>query len=350
MARYFERTLPPSAAPIRIKDILHGIAGLFGGGKAVKRFEDELKENFRVRHCHLVSSGKAALVVILRALKDISPERDEVLVPAYSCYSVPSAVVRAGLKVRLCDLAPGSLDFDPASFEEELANPRLLCVIPTHLFGVPADVERVKRSVRHRGIFVVEDTAQAMGARWYGRKLGTQGDVGLFSLGRGKSYTTVEGGIILTNSDLIGNAIRKQIGSLPGYDAFGCLKLILYAVALSALIQPRVYWLPKALPFLRLGETRFDTSFPIKKLSPFQAGMAKEWQTQICSLQEARLNNVKDIAGHGITSPGMQWDSIPDLIRFPVVMASADAKKKFFRMAKVWGWGYPPDTPIHLME
>ncbi len=344
MAIHIGRTLPPAAAPLHFKDIISGWAGLFGGGATVRRFEEELKGVYGVRHCFAVSSGKAALFLILQALKELSPGRDEVLIPAYTCYSVPSAIVRAGLKVRLCDMGQDSLDFDFDRLGEQLEAPRILCVIPTHLFGLPADVERVKNLADHRGIFVVEDAAQAMGAEWNGRKMGTVGDVGLFSMGRGKVFSTVEGGIILTDNDLIGRAIEKRMGAIPGYGAFDSLKLILYAVALSLLVHPLIYWLPKSLPFLKLGETRFDPSFPIRRLSPFQAGVARGWKEKMEELREARSKNAGKIASYGIAPPGGRAVS-PGLIRFPVLLADAEAKKKVLRASEARGLGISGGYP-----
>jgi len=345
MAMHIRRTLSPAAVPLHIKDILSGVFGLFEGENAIKRFEDELRAFYRVKRCFAVSSGKAALVLILQALHELSPERDEVLIPAYTCYSVPSAIVRAGLKVRLCDMASGSLDFDFDRIEKQLENPRLLCVIPTHLFGLPADVERVKRLVNHRGIFVVEDAAQAMGAEWNGRKIGTLGDVGLFSMGRGKAFSAVEGGIILTDNDLIGRAIEKRLGSIARYGVFDCLKLIIYAVALSVLIHPLIYWLPKSLPFLKLGETRFNPYFPIRKLSSFQAGVAKRWKAKIEELKEIRSRNAKKIAGYGITPPCALGGGVPDLIRFPVLVADTDTKRKILQKSERMGLGISDGYP-----
>ena len=71
---------------------------------------------------------------------------------------------------------------------------------PTHLFGIPSDVDRTRRICEEKGIFLVEDAAQAMGVEHGGRKLGTLGDVGFFSLGRGKNISCGSGGIILTSS------------------------------------------------------------------------------------------------------------------------------------------------------
>lgn len=339
------RTLPPAASPFNLGNIASGVAGLLRGRGAVKGFEDELKSFFRVRYSFAVSSGKAALVLILQALHEMHPERDEVLIPAYTCYSVPSAIIRAGLKVRLCDLAPGTLDFDFDGIVEELENPRLLCVIPTHLYGLPADVERVKSLINRRKVFVVEDAAQAMGGGWNGRKAGTQGEAGLFSMGRGKAYSTVEGGIILTDNKRLGRILEKQLAGMGGYGFFDSLKLVLNSVALAVLIQPKIFWLPKSLPFLKLGETHFNPHFPIRKLSPFQAGMAKRWKTAISRLKAARSINADRIAGYGIRPPGFLNGKIPDLIRYPLLAVDDESKRKILRKSGRLGLGISDGYP-----
>jgi perosamine synthetase len=211
------RTLPPAVAPISLKSIGSGILAMFRGDVATRNFTDQLKKHFNVKHCFLLSSGKASLTLILQALKELNPEKDEVLIPAFTCYSVPAAIVRAGLKIRLCDIEVETLDFDYRELAEHLASPRLLCVIPTHLFGLTADIPRVREIVGSRNIAIIEDAAQTMGGEQKGHKAGTLGDVGFFSLDRGKALSTVEGGIILTNSDKIGSALCRQLDTIPEY-------------------------------------------------------------------------------------------------------------------------------------
>ncbi len=77
------RTLPPAATPIDIRAVVSGICGIFRGRQELDRFELELKEHFEVEHCFLVSSGKAAFTLILLALQELFPDRDEVLLPAF---------------------------------------------------------------------------------------------------------------------------------------------------------------------------------------------------------------------------------------------------------------------------
>lgn len=345
MAFRIGRTLPPAAAPIGATDILFGLLALFRGEKAVRNLENELIASYQVRHCVAVSSGRAAIALILQTMHELRPTRDEVLIPAYTCYSVPAAIRRAGLKVRLCDLAAGSLDFDYDLLAQEMENPRLLCVIPTHLFGIPANVARVKGLADSRGVFVLEDAAQAMGGAGNGRMLGTMGDAGIFSLARGKALTTIQGGIILTDDDALGEKLRTKVASLPGCPVYDCLKLFAEAFALMVLIRPWLYWLPKSLPFLNLGETRFDTSFVITKLSPFQAGLGSGWSRKLPRFQANRQANISALAREGLSCGSFVSSATPNLIRLPVLVRDFEVKMEIFEYSERAGLGISPGYP-----
>lgn len=336
------RTLPPAAAPLSWRDLSSGLLGWVRGRRETQRFSGELQAFFGSRHCFLVSSGKAALTLILLALKKAYPERDRVLIPAFTCYSVPSAIVRSGLKVSLCDIDPATLDFDVRQLRAKLADPRLLCVVPVHLFGLPADVERLRAMVGNPEVVIVEDAAQAMGSERDGRKLGTLGDVGFFSLGRGKALSTVEGGVILTGRDDLGAALAGQYAGLDDYGALQTLKIVLYALALSLLTRPALFWLPKALPFLRLGETIYDPEFPMRRLSGLQAGLARGWQPKLAALQCTRKTWVAE--WQKILKPIRKGAARP-LLRYPVMLDSADEACRVVEESNRLGLGIAPSYP-----
>jgi len=333
------RTLPPAVAPIGFKNIANGILAMFSSDTATMTFSAQLKDYFQVKHCFLLSSGKASLVLILQALKALSPERDEVLIPAFTCYSVPAAIVRAGLKIRICDVEPETLDFDYRELAEQLSSPRLLCVIPTHLFGVTADIPRVRGLVGTRDITIVEDAAQLMGAGKKGRKVGTLGDVGFFSLGRGKAFSTVSGGILLTDSDEIGSALNRQLDATPACSAPEQSVLAIYAAALSVLSRPWLYWIPKSLPLLGLGETHFDLDFPIKRFSAFQAGLATGWQERLNELNEIRDKNAGYFFKLGIKAAGGPELHSSNLVRFPYIAEDSAEKLVVLRESSRLGLG-----------
>ena len=349
------RTLPPAAAPLSFRDLFSGLKGATDGAGEQERLKLQLKEFFNKKHCVLVSSGKAALTLILLALKEIHPERNQVLIPAFSCYSVPSAIVRAGLQVQLCDIDLQTLDYDFAQLEAKIKNPNLLCVLSLHLFGLPANIERLKQIRRDPAVTVVEDAAQAMGGEWQGKRLGTMGDVGFFSLGRGKAVTAIEGGIILTDDDGLGDRLHFLEGGLSECSTLKMGTQFVYALALLFLLRPAFYWIPSSIPFLRLGETRFDPHFSVGKLSGFQAGLLRDLRHKISGNRSARRANIQfwidKCSSLGVKCLENQT-LIPDLIRFPLHLANRDAVERIMEKSRLQGYGLARTYPdaIHGIQ
>jgi dTDP-4-amino-4,6-dideoxygalactose transaminase len=152
--------------------------GAFTLGEAVDSFEEEYAAYCETAHAVGVSSGTEALVLALRAL-DIGPG-DEVIVPANSFIATAEAVSLVGATPRLVDPDPDSHLLGAEAVEAAIG-PRTRCVIPVHLMGATVDMEAILRVTRAAGIGVVEDCAQAHGARLGGRRVGTFGDIGCFS-------------------------------------------------------------------------------------------------------------------------------------------------------------------------
>jgi perosamine synthetase len=354
------RTLPPAASPIYFADILSGLKGLFQPEQALARFKEELQSFIGVRHCFFVSSGKAALTLVLKALRELEPDRDTVLVPAFTCYSVPSAVLRAGLRLKLCDVDPDTLDFNYFRLEralDERTGPsgavqgatsgrgagRLLAVVAVHAFGIPSNIERVHAFAARAGAFVVEDAAQALGGVCNGKRLGALGDVGFFSLGRGKPLSCVEGGIIATDNEAIAVEVGRQAKNLPGYGAMALANLVVKALALWSLQRPALFWIPKGMPFLKLGETIFDTRFDIRKISGFQLGMLSRWKSKLSKFMEERQKGVawwnrklESDRYHFYARPnGLQ----PAAVRFPVRMDDRETRDRLLAESHRQGLG-----------
>ena len=282
------RTIPPAAAPVSSSDLFRGISGLFGGGYPGK-FESGIRGYFGSEFVFIASSGKASLVLILKGLSSLRA-RKKVLIPAYTCYSVPSAIIKSGLEIALCDVDPDTLDFDYPQLER-LADDRTLCIVSTHLFGIPSDVDRTRRICEEKGIFLVEDAAQAMGVEHAGRKLGTLGDVGFFSLGRGKNISGGSGGIILTSSADIAESIRKFHRELKREPVRECARSVAEAFFMKVFMNPFLYWIPYGLPFLGIGETKFDPDFPVYRLGNFKAGVLGSWRTRMEQYNRCRILN-----------------------------------------------------------
>lgn len=279
------RALPPSGVRIRFADIFAGIQAALQGENALRHFHDEICRYFGVRHAVFTSSGRAALSALLSALQTLFPDRNEVAIPAFTSFSVPSAVVNAGFKVSLYDLDENTLSPNLQSLQDCISD-KTLCIVVCHLYGYPCDMDEINKLASARGIPVVDDAAQAMGARYKGGYVGTLGTAGIFSLSRGKNITTVDGGVIVTNDEGLAQALRKI--NLPQPSGIDRLVLVIKALVLSILLHPRVYWLPQSLPFLHLGASFFDPCFERQGLTPFQAGVGRKMLGRLAEINRKR--------------------------------------------------------------
>jgi perosamine synthetase len=193
-------------------------------------------------------SGTAALVVALTALKRRSTRRS-VIVPAYTCPLVAIAVAHCGLNLRLCDLVPNSIDMDPAALSA-LCDGDTLAIVPTHLAGRVADVDTAVACGRRAGAFVIEDAAQAFGARFAdGTAVGMRGDIGFFSLAVGKGLTTYEGGLLVARDAQLRAELHRCSEEIVPHDASWefkrTLQLLGYYAFYRPLGLPLVYGMPR---------------------------------------------------------------------------------------------------------
>lgn len=341
------RTLPPAAAPLTWKDWCCGLRSMFDPG-ILGKIEREFRDHFDVKHAFLVSSGKAALVLILQALQEVSTRR-KVVVPAYTCYSVPSAIIMAGLEVVPCDIEEHTLDFDYGRLAG-LVNEETLCVLPTHLFGVPSDVARCREIANRAGVYIVEDAGQAMGAKSGGRLLGTLGDVGFFSMGRGKNITCLSGGVILTQDDDLAMRIHRIRKGLERESIFNAMQAILEAAFLIVFLRPWLYWFPASLQFLRLGETRFVEDFPVRPMGKFHAGLLEGWRGRLKTFNDRRIAVARvyadrlDLKGR---SP-FHTSSVP-FLRFPLFASDPVTKRDLCERGQRYGMSpMYPDTIANI--
>lgn len=317
------RQIAPSGTPIRMADLAALVLGAFSRSRNLELFRDAVCASFGVRHCFFVSSGRAAMTVILRSLRALSDSRKtEVIVPSYTCYSVPASIRKAGLAARVCDVDPVAFGYDLRRLERmDFSN--VLCIVTSNLYGIPDDLPALERIAMRHDIRLIDDAAQCMGGRVDGRYAGTFGEAGLFSLDKGKNITTIEGGIILTRSDEMAGALRIECERLPDSVFAKCalnfLKMILYAAFLS----PRLYWIPNRLPFLGLGSTVYSGEYPVEKYEAFLAGLGVRLLDRLPVINQARIENARLLrtmleGTPGTVLPSPVENASPVYLRFPV--------------------------------
>ena len=171
--------------------------GVGEGPDEVAAFEREFAEHFGARHALCVNAGSSALICGLIGA-GVGPG-DEVIVPAYTWNATPNAVIATGALPVLAEI-DDSLTLDPADVKARITS-RTRAILPVHMRGAPADMRALTELARDRGLVLVEDVCQAAGASFEGRRLGTFGDAGAFSLQFNKIITTGEGGVLVTDRD-----------------------------------------------------------------------------------------------------------------------------------------------------
>ena len=340
------RTLPPAAAPIGWRDLCHAVTGALARVETLGAREHELREEFGVHGVFLVSSGSAAVALTLRALRSLSP-RTDVIIPAYTCFSLPAAVLEAGLRPVPCDIDPGTFDLDRAMLSRTLS-PRTLCVIGHHLFGVPSDMATLRAMCREKGAFLIEDAAQAMGLDVGGRKLGTTGDAGIFSLGRGKNVSCGAGGIVMTASPAIADAIAREYHRIPPPTVACEMKDLLQVMLMALFVRPRLYWIPASLPFLHLGETVFPKAVPVRGLSGVRAGLLCGWQERLTVSNRQRSEAARYFRHRLPLRLPPQADH--PYLRVPFRVRNAREKQRLCAMSRRRGLGLSPAYPTPITE
>jgi dTDP-4-amino-4,6-dideoxygalactose transaminase len=200
------------AAIARVCDSQHFILG-----EEVEALERELAAMLEVRHAVGVSSGTDALLVAMMAC-GVGPG-DEVVVPVYSFFATAGSVARLGARPVFADIDPATFNLDPDRAAAALT-PRTRAIVPVHLFGQSADLEPVLDAARARGIAVIEDAAQAIGARYGGRPVGSLGTFGCFSFFPSKNLGAFgDGGLVTTGDDGLAERVRllRNHGMQPKY-------------------------------------------------------------------------------------------------------------------------------------
>lgn len=176
-------------------------------GDQVVQFEQEFAEYCSVRYAIGVNSGTDALILALKTL-GLGPG-DEVIAPANTFVATVEAIVHAGCTPRLVDALPGTYNMDPHQVEEAIT-PATKGIIVVHLYGQPADLDAITKIGRSCGLVVIEDAAQAHGARYKGRRIGSLGDVACFSFYPSKNLGAWgDAGAIVTNDEELTNTARK---------------------------------------------------------------------------------------------------------------------------------------------
>lgn len=178
-------------------------------GKYVQEFEEGFARVFGVKEAVAVSSGTDADALACAVLYDFGAQRgDEVIIPALSFVATGNAVCQAGFQPVFVDVKRETLNIDPEKIEAAIT-PKTRAIMPVHLMGKPAAMDAITAIAKKHGLYVIEDAAEAHGAEYKGRKVGSIGDMAAFSLYAAHIITTIEGGIVITDNSQMADVLRS---------------------------------------------------------------------------------------------------------------------------------------------
>ena len=192
-------------------------------GPVLTEFEEKFAEYAGTKHAVACSSGTAALHMCVRALN--LGEEAEVITTSFSFVASVNCLLYERVFPRLVDINPETLNIDPDLIRKFLQNRcvrnregkiisretgrTVKAILPVHVFGLPADMEAIGEIASEYGLAVLEDSCEAIGAEWHGKRVGTFGQAGVFAFYPNKQMTTGEGGMIVTNDDTIATICRS---------------------------------------------------------------------------------------------------------------------------------------------
>jgi perosamine synthetase len=201
----------PIAQPDIGKDELQAVmeamkSGWVTQGERVEEFEESFAEYCGVKYGVAACNGTAALHTALAAI-DLK-RGDEVVTTPLSCVATTNPIIYLGAKPIFVDVDPATLNLNPALVGKKISS-KTKAILPVHVFGHPVDLDPLVEVAEKGGLYVIEDAAQAHGARYKGKRVGSSGHISCFSFYADKLITTVEGGMALTSDEELAEKMRS---------------------------------------------------------------------------------------------------------------------------------------------
>jgi perosamine synthetase len=356
------RSLPAVGQPIPLDAIIDTFLGQSEGVLSLTSLAPESA-------AYWMSSGSAALTLCTQALKR-EGRQGEVIMPAYSCPSLPAAAIRAGLKPVLCDTERDCFRMNLESLSSRIG-PDTRAIIAVHLLGIPERIVEIREIARKYDLVLIEDAAQAFGNTIHveGGKsgasdseakkhqyLGTFGDFGIFSFRRGKPLGLLGGGVILANNRSSEESIRAQYDSLTENYFPSSLSYLINLLLYTLFFNPNFYWIPQRIPWLQLGETIFTLDYEVKRLNPkilrLGGRLIPEFEKirrrrkELAKVYKEKLEHLRQELVF-LPEPG---DNRSALLRFPLILMNKEKRDRILADLKGSGLGATGSFPVPLNE
>ncbi|MDA4129328.1 MAG: DegT/DnrJ/EryC1/StrS family aminotransferase [Thaumarchaeota archaeon] len=184
-------------------------SGMLVQGAKVKEFEAALTQYIGCRNVVAVNSGTAALHLALYSIADPKRKNAEAITSPLSFAATANAALASGLTPVFADVDPETFNIDPDNVEEKVSE-KTIAIEPVDVYGLPADLGKLGQIAKRHNLKVVEDSAEAIGASYNGKKIGNISDLSCFSTYATKNLHTGEGGFVTTNDDAVAERIRME--------------------------------------------------------------------------------------------------------------------------------------------
>jgi dTDP-4-amino-4,6-dideoxygalactose transaminase len=302
-----------------VADVIQSSA--FVGGPFVPAFEQDFARWTRAPYCIGVGNGTDALEIAIEAL-DL-PAGSDIIVPGNSFIATSEAVSRCGHRVVFADVDPDCYTLNAENVRAKLTE-RTAAIIPVHLYGHPCDMASLGQIAIERGLRIVEDCAQAHGAEFNGRRVGTMGDVGTFSFYPGKNLGAYgDAGAIVTNDESLARKMRMiaNHGRIAKYDhefegrssRLDGLQAAILSVKLRHLDRWTDYRIAVANRYLDRLRDIPELTLPVRK----------NWARQVYHLFVVRTKARDALAAH------LQARAIQTGIHYPIALPKLQAYASF---------------------
>ncbi|MBI2033123.1 MAG: aminotransferase class I/II-fold pyridoxal phosphate-dependent enzyme [Candidatus Levybacteria bacterium] len=311
----------------------------------VEKLEMWFRSYFQKKYAISFASGRASLLSIFKALHISSG--DEILLQAFTCVALPDAIIAFDATPVYCDITD-RFCIDPEDVKRKITN-KTKAIIVQHTFGIPAQIDEVVKIAKEKGIYVIEDCAHGIGAAYKGKKLGTFGDVSFFSFGRDKAFSSVFGGMAVTDNELVSNEMTSYRDGLPNSSSFWIMQQLFHPVAF-AIIMP-LYNMGIGKAILVLLQRLHLLSFPVtkkEKSGKIDHQFVRKMPGALAKLALIQLERLEEFNAKRIRATGMYTKGIKNvnitfpsllrlpLLRFPVLVKKPDRLHALARRSSIY--------------
>jgi len=214
------------------------VPGRIRTGPFIAEFENQFAAALGAPSAYSFATGRMALFAILQAIR--AEGRDEVILPAYTCVVVASALLYAGCRPVYVDIEPDTFQINPRQVRASITS-RTLAILAPHNFGFACDIHALRKIADECGVVLIEDCAHSLGATLDGRHLGTFGDFAFFSLDATKNLCTAFGGVAVVNNLAFRPSLERIHRETPFLSSIQTMRMVLYLFFLNLFCHPLLY-------------------------------------------------------------------------------------------------------------